>query len=391
MGRLPRDEERIAKVREALIREGVQALVCALPKNVLMLTGYWPVVGKSVAVVTQDGWIGVAAPEDERDLAEMAWADRLECYEPADLYEEKPLRDFLREPLGKLLREGQVSGRIGLEGRHESVPTPYASLHLFANSLWSLMGGIGGSMELTSADTLLERLCSVKTEGEIRRVETACEIARMAFEAGKPSVREGETEVAVAADFRRALQVDGVGYRGAQRADGFAFCMSGPNASRAFAAYQRSRDRRLRNGDLTLIHFNSYADGFWTDVTRTLPVGEVDDRAKRVLAAIADAREAALQCIRPGAKAAEVDAAARRVMEEAGFGKQFRHGLGHGVGFEAIDHAAHPRLSPGSFDVLAPGMVFNVEPGAYFPGELGARHCDMVAVTESGHRLLTPW
>jgi len=98
-----------------------------------------------------------------------------------------------------------------------------------------------------------------------------------------------------------------------------------------------------------------------------------------------------LKAIRPGAKGAEVDLAARDALGERGFGPHFKHSTGHGIGFSAIDANAKPRLHPKSDDTLEVGMVFNVEPAIYFVGYGGIRHCDMVTVTESGAELLTPF
>jgi Xaa-Pro aminopeptidase/Xaa-Pro dipeptidase len=167
--------------------------------------------------------------------------------------------------------------------------------------------------------------------------------------------------------------------------------MSGPNAYHAFAAYQRSRGRRLQSGDLVLVHCNSYVGGYWTDVTRTYCLGRPTGRQRQMYDAVFAAREAALAAICPGARASDVDRAARDVMRRRGFGDAFKHPTGHGVGFAAIDHNAPPRLHPASADVLEPGMVFNVEPGIYIQGECGMRHCDMVAITPAGCELLTPF
>src|SRR5581483_9860524 len=92
-----------------------------------------------------------------------------------------------------------------------------------------------------------------------------------------------------------------------------------------------------------------------------------------------------------GAKAADVDRAARETLAQRGFGRQFKHPTGHGVGFAAIDHLAHPRLHPQSDETLEAGMVCNVEPAIYLEGQEGLRHCDMVVVTETGCSLLTPF
>jgi Xaa-Pro aminopeptidase/Xaa-Pro dipeptidase len=167
--------------------------------------------------------------------------------------------------------------------------------------------------------------------------------------------------------------------------------MSGPNAACAYAAYQQSRARKLQTGDLVLIHCNSYADGYWTDITRTYCLGGPDERQRAMYRAMFDARAAALAAIHPGVRAAEVDRAARAAIASHGFGNAFKHPTGHGVGFAAIDHNAPPRLHPKSEDMLKEGMVFNVEPGIYVEGYGGMRHCDMVVVTADGALVLTPF
>ena len=102
-----------------------------------------------------------------------------------------------------------------------------------------------------------------------------------------------------------------------------------------------------------------------------------------------DARQAALATIAPGSKAKDVDLAARSVLGKRNFGAQFKHGTGHGVGFAAANSNGIPRIDPESPDVLAAGMTFNIEPAVYIEGYGGMRHCDMVAVTETGAEVLT--
>ncbi len=139
------------------------------------------------------------------------------------------------------------------------------------------------------------------------------------------------------------------------------------------------------------MHCNSYADGFWVDVTRTYSLGVPGRRRGAMFEAVFAAREAALAAARPGVRASEVDRAARDVLDAAGFGANFPHATGHGVGFAAIDPRALPRLRPKSEDVLETGMVFNIEPAIYFDGDCGLRHCDVVALAEDGTEVLTPF
>lgn len=170
------------------------------------------------------------------------------------------------------------------------------------------------------------------------------------------------------------------------------WCMSGPNSAQAYFSYARTRERTLQQGDLVLIHCNSYYGGMWTDITRTFCWGVSPTRKQQELYDIVfRARSAALGAIRPGVTGSEVDKAARSVIGSAGFGKAFKHQVGHGVGFNAIDHNSYPRIHPVSCDTLEEGMTFNVEPAIYIDGYGGLRHCDLVTVSKEGNELLTPF
>jgi Xaa-Pro aminopeptidase len=138
-----------------------------------------------------------------------------------------------------------------------------------------------------------------------------------------------------------------------------------------------------------MIHANTVGDGFWTDITRTFVVGPASISQERMEYAITEARSAALKAIAPGVAARLVDSAARDVLVQHGFLSEFKHGVGHGVGFTAADPNALPRLHPKSPDVLQAGMTFNIEPSLYFDGVGGMRHCDVIACTDSGAEVLT--
>jgi Xaa-Pro dipeptidase len=167
--------------------------------------------------------------------------------------------------------------------------------------------------------------------------------------------------------------------------------MSGPNGAKAYRSYQQSSARAVERDDLLLIHCNSFADGYWTDITRTYAFSPLDSMKHSMFEAILAARSAALAAAGPGVPASEVDRAARDVLRGCGYGPAFRHPTGHGVGFEAIDHTSHPLIHPLSHDLLRSGMVFNIEPGIYIDGYGGMRHCDVVAITDDGAELLTPF
>jgi Xaa-Pro aminopeptidase len=237
---------------------------------------------------------------------------------------------------------------------------------------------------------MLAKLMSVKTRVEVDHIREACRVAQEAFSAGKLRLGAGLAESEAATAFRSNLS-SGSANCGPHRSDGFVFCMSGPNSAKAGGAYARSRERKLSTGDLVLIHCNSYVDGFWTDITRTYTLGAPEAKQRQLYEAVFEARQAALEAIAPGVEARTVDEAARSVLAMHGFGEEFKHSTGHGVGFAAISANARPQIHPASRECLDRGMVFNVEPAVYLEGYGGVRHCDMVVVTGTGYQLLTPF
>ncbi len=345
--------------------------------------------GTSFAVATKEGRIGLAIPEDERDLAERGWADEIRTFQPASLDKIVHLSDAVRDALGGIaeslgLQEGCV---IGYQREPLFVPVTYASINIYGVSIRDILNAAVQSAILRPANGMLSRLRSRLTQRELDCVRRACRIAQEAFERGARQIKSGMAEFDVANLFRGTL----FECTGEERHGGYAFCMSGPNSALAKAAYQLTRPRRLEPGDFALVHCNSYVEGFWTDITRTFSIGAPDERKISLYSAVLEASEAALSAVCPGAKASEIDRRARDVMRSRGFGEAFSHPAGHGVGFAAIDHDALPRIHPKSDETLEPGMVFNIEPAAYFEGEGGIRHCNMIAVTETGAELLTPF
>jgi Xaa-Pro dipeptidase len=385
---MKRDVERSSRNAQALVDMELDAFVCALPLNVLLLTGYWPVIGTSVAIATRDEYIVLLVPEDELSLAEKGWADRVVSYRAGSLDELKDMGDILSPEISRAVPE--LDGKtIGFENDAVSVPVSYAAITVLGAAMRDVIANAFPTAKLFPGGEILARLRGTLTPNEIGRVRVACQIARGAYLNGRDTISLGQTENEVAAAFRAPLSVAA----GPQvlRADGFTFCMSGKNSFEASAAFQLSRSRQLQTGDLALMHCNSYADGFWTDITRTYCVGSPDERRSRMYEAVFAALQASFEAIAPGIRASEVDRAARDVLTDKGFGKEFVHGLGHGVGFAAIDHNAQPRLHPASQDRLETGMVFNIEPAIYLKDLGGMRHCDMGAVSETGAELLTPF
>ncbi len=390
---MERDVQRIARIREALRAKRVDAVVCTLPMNVLMVSGYWPFVGTTIAIATADGKIGIVVPQDAARVAVEGWADELETFRSGSLNELKALEDCVRGPLSQMVRRLGLSAAciVAYEDTADVEPASYAGMNVYGAALPALLSSAIPGICLASGGEMLAGIRAVLTESELKRLRIACEIVGCSFEAGHAALRSGLTETQVADAFRMGLSAPCLDGDAPGRADGFVYCMSGPNSALAYAAYQRSTARTVRSGDFVLVHCNSYVDGLWTDFTRTFCIGKPDERKRQMHEAILEASRAARRVVRPGVRAAEVDAAARNVLTERGFGDGFKHATGHGVGFSAINHLAYPRIHPKSDDMLEVGMTFNIEPAIYIEGFGGARHCDLVTVVAEGMELLTPF
>ncbi len=385
-----RDDERRRRNGEAVRAAGLTAVVCSLPSNVLVATGgYWPVVGTSLAVMAADGRVAVVAPADEADEVAAGFADVVRTFEPGSLHDLHTARDAAAGPLAEAVAELGLpaGGRWGYERAADTLPHAYVATHLYKQGLRAVLRAAVPRARPVAADAVLAEVRSTCTPAEIGHVRRACGVAATAFLNAKFTLAPGRTEVAVAAAARTSLVEDGDG-----RDDGFIAVMSGPRSAQAAGAFARSTSNPLVAGELALVHCNNQVGGYWTDVTRTFCLGRPTDDQRRMYDAVFAARAAALAAIYPGARAADVDAAARRTLAAAGFGDgHFKHALGHGVPFAAISAAERPRIHPRSPDVLAVGSVFNVEPAIYVDGLQGLRHCDVVAVTDDGVDVLTPW
>lgn len=233
-----------------------------------------------------------------------------------------------------------------------------------------------GSVRVT--DGLVEGIRQVKEAAEIERIQEAARLTDAAFEHILGYVRAGLTEREVALELEFWMRKNG--------SEGVAFApivASGPNSSRPHATVS---DRIIEPGDFLKLDFGACVDGYRADMTRTIVVGRADERQQEVYAAVLAANQAGLAAVRGGVAARDVDAAARNVLVERGFGEKFTHGVGHGVG---LDIHELPTLNAESRDQLRTGAVVTIEPGVYLEGAFGVRIEDLVVVEEAGCRVLT--
>ncbi len=232
--------------------------------------------------------------------------------------------------------------------------------------------------ELVETTGWVEQLRMVKDRDEIDRTRRACQLARRAFEVVRATLTPEMTELQVAADLE---------YQ-ARRFGGK--CMSFPSivavGPRSALPHANPTAQRLGADDFVLIDWGVNEALYMSDLTRILVTGKILPKLRKVYGVVLKAQLAGIKAIRPGVTAEAVDQAARSVIAKAGYGKQFGHSLGHGVGLEI--HEA-PRLGAGRDLVLKPGMIVTVEPGIYLPGWGGVRIEDDVLVTRDGHEVLS--
>ncbi len=262
---------------------------------------------------------------------------------------------------------GLLTGRVGLDEAKTSV-----------KSRGKLLEEVGEGVEVVATEDLVADLRRVKDEAEIDLIVEACRITDAAYAHIEEQGLVGRTEreVALAAESKmRDL--------GAADPSFGSIVAAGPNGALPHA---QPGDRVIAEGEYVVVDMGSIFGGYCSDCTRTLIEGDPDPDHLEVYELVLVAQLAALAAIRAGANGREVDAVARDVITEAGYGEQFGHGLGHGVGIEV--HEA-PRLSKRSDDVLKAGDVVTVEPGVYLPGEFGVRIEDLVVVTDDGYRNLS--
>jgi Xaa-Pro aminopeptidase len=235
-----------------------------------------------------------------------------------------------------------------------------------------------GGVELVPRRGLVETLRAVKEPEELEAIRRAQAVTDRTYERLVEEPFAGRTEKELVWVMHQLFHECG--------ADGLAFeidIAAGPTAASPHAL---PGDRVVQEGDLVLVDAGASVDGYCSDCTRTFAVGDVSDSLRSVYEVVREAEQAGIDAVRAGVPGRDVDAAARAVITDAGYGESFGHGLGHGLGL--LVHEA-PALRPEWEEVLAAGNVVTVEPGIYLSGVAGVRIEDLVVVTEDGCEVLT--
>jgi Xaa-Pro aminopeptidase len=228
-------------------------------------------------------------------------------------------------------------------------------------------------VSMTSA---LPMLRAVKDANELERLAAAGAAADASFEAIRQVRFAGRPESEVAAELAGFLRE-----HGHSEVD-FTVVGSGPNGANP---HHEFGERVIEDGDMVVLDFGGIKDGYGSDTTRTVHVGEPTAEEREVYEIVRRAQQAGFEAVQPGVECQEIDRAARRVIADAGYGEQFIHRTGHGIGLTTHEP---PYMIEGDMNLLEPGMCFSIEPGVYLSGRFGVRIEDIVTVTEDGGRRL---
>jgi Xaa-Pro aminopeptidase len=280
------------------------------------------------------------------------------------------VREFARVEGGRDLL-GDLAAR--LRGR-----AGFDDAHLSVRAHKRLAEKAGEGVELVPAGGLVERLREQKDAGELRAMRAATELADAVYEEVRERGLTGRTEREVGIAMVRRMEDLG--------AEGPSFPPIVAAGAQGALPHAEPRDAEIPAGTLVVIDAGARVEGYCSDCTRTFATGPLDDGAVEVYELVLRAQREALAAARAGAERREVDGVARRIIDAAGHGERFGHGLGHGVGLEIHEE---PRLTRVAEGALRKGNTVTIEPGVYLPGSFGVRIEDLVAITADGPEVLT--
>jgi Xaa-Pro aminopeptidase len=367
----PLYSRRAENVQRTVAESGLDALIVTHPPNLRYLTGFDGsmaalLLTRAGGTLVVDGRYITSTRERVSSISELRW-----------LQVELAPRS-LDEALTAVCTRAEVRA-IGVEGAVMTL-TRFERLNVLFCS--ATPEAATRQVRLVTTERVVERARIIKDEVELATLRTAGAMLSQAALEVLAVVAPGRSELDVAADIDALI-----------RRVGFArpafdtIVASGPNSALPHA---RPGARFLAPGDSVVLDFGGVYDGYCVDLTRTVQLAPATDAFLGTFAAVRAAQAAAIAAVRPGALSSAIDGAARQVLEKHGLADAFVHGTGHGLGLEVHEDPKLTKVgSVATDEVLRPGMVFTVEPGAYLPGTLGVRIEDDVVVTDEGYELLT--
>jgi Xaa-Pro aminopeptidase len=347
---------RLEKLRQKLIEKEVDAIFISQPENRYYLSGF-------------DGSAGFLLVTLEEAILATDFRYLEQVKRQAPEYKIFQIKGNFEEWFPEIL-SGLNLRKLGFEAGYIT----YTTHRQLTNSL----SKIKSPPMLVPLDGLVESLRIIKESEEIEFIAKAAEIVDNAFQHIEDIIRIGMSEKEVAWEVEKFMRENG-----SQKIPFDIIVASGPNSALPHA---KPSQRTIQSGEPVLLDIGARIEGYCSDLSRTICLGNPDDIFKKVYDIVLGAQLAALAIIKDGMTGEQVDSLARTVIKQADYGEAFGHALGHGVGL-----AAHelPRLGPGSTELINANMVFTVEPGVYLPGWGGVRIEDLVVMEDSKVRVIS--
>ena len=353
--------KKIAEIQQFLRDEDLDAAFITTPDNVFYLSGFSSdpherLLGVMVFKVSEP--FVICPLMEVPDVKAAGW--------PFEAIGHADTEDAWDLVVKTVHKRGLAPLSVAIEKSHLTVERLERMNELFPGAKFSRL------------DEQLNNMRVIKDANELTHLRKAAELADYAIEVGCKEIAEGKTELEVLMAIEFELKKKGV-----QKMSFDTMVLSGPKTA---SPHGTPGDRKIQKGDFVLFDLGVVYNGYCSDITRTVAFGQPTDAQREIYETVRQAEQAAIDLVRPGVKAMELDKAARDVISNAGYGDYFTHRLGHGLGISVHEY---PSITGTNEFVLKEGMVFTIEPGIYHPDITGVRIEDDVVVTTDGVEVLT--
>lgn len=356
-------QARLARVAEVAKARGASAVALVPGSNLRYSTGLRFHLSERpiIAFVTAEGELALIVPKLEAPQVEARPELNVRCFSWSD--EEGPEGAF-----------GQAAEALGLKGAALGVD----GMTMRVSEGLSLQRAAPG-LKLVPVEHDLIRIRAIKSAPEVAAMRRAIEISEQALAGLMGWLKPGLTELQIAARLGQLMSEAG--------SEGPAFTTTVLSGPKSALPHGSTGERVLQEGELLLFDFGATYQGYPADITRTFVLGEASAQQRELHQVVLEANRAATEAVVPGVPMGEIDRAARRVIEAAGYGAYFIHRTGHGLGLDV--HEPIPQLAAGVTEPLQKGMMLTIEPGIYLPEVGGVRIEDDVLVGDQGAEVLT--
>ncbi|RLJ87085.1 M24 family metallopeptidase [Planococcus citreus] len=342
---------KLMKLREQMQKRELDSLLVTNPYNLRFITGFTGTAG--LALIT---------PNDAWFITDFRYTEQ--AGEQVKEFKVVQAQKGLIDEVARIAKEAAVE-RLAFEQDYMT----FATYSQYQEKLSATLEPVSG---------LIEKLRMVKSPEELEVLKAAAKIADDAFEHICSYIKAGMTELEVSNELEFFMRSQG--------ATSSSFDIIVASGLRSALPHGVASNKKIEQGDLITLDFGALYNGYVSDITRTVAVGEPSDKLKEIYQVVLDSQVLALEKIKPGMTGIEADAIARDYIKSKGYGEAFGHSTGHGIGLEVHEG---PGLSFRSETVLEPGMAVTVEPGIYLPGIGGVRIEDDILITETGNERLT--